>query len=179
MVLRRDRRRRHEMDYSAGLHMSLEATSVCVLNGEGKVVREGKLPSDPDAIELFLAEWGIHLKRVGLEAFSFSAWIYAALDDKGLPIVCIETRHTKAALNAMLNKTDRNDARHCSVDAHRLVPACPRQGRDAQALRMLLAGRKALLGKVLDMENMIRGLVRPFGLKVGAVSTGKFDARVR
>ena len=61
------------MDYYAGLDVSLEATSVCVVNGEGKVVREAKLPSDPDAIELFLSEWGVHLKRVGLEAFSFSA----------------------------------------------------------------------------------------------------------
>jgi len=168
------------MEFYAGLDVSLEATSVCVVNGEGKVVREGKLPSDPDAIELFLAEWGIHLKRVGLEAFSFSAWLYAALDEKGLPIVCIETRHTKAALNAMLNKTDRNDARGIAqlmrTGWFRPVHV---KSREAQALRMLLAGRKALLGKVLDMENMIRGLIRPFGLKVGQVSTGKFDGRVR
>jgi len=64
------------MEFYAGLDVSLESTSVCVVNAEGKVVREGKLPSDPDAIELFLAEWGIHLKRVGLEAFSFSAWLF-------------------------------------------------------------------------------------------------------
>ena len=168
------------MDYYAGLDVSLEATSVCVVNGEGKVVREAKLPSDPDAIELFLSEWGIHLKRVGLEAFSFSAWLHTALDDKGLPVVCIETRHTKAALNAMLNKTDRNDARGIAqlmrTGWFRPVHV---KSQAAQALRVLLAGRKALLGKVIDMENMIRGLIRPFGLKVGQVSTGRFDARVR
>ena len=130
------------MAFYAGLDVSLEATSVCVMNGEGKVVREGKLPSDPEAIELFLAEWGIHLKRVGLEAFSFSAWLYAALDEKGLPVVCIETRHTKAALNAMLNKTDRNDARGIAqlmrTGWFRPVHV---KSREAQALRMLLAGR--------------------------------------
>jgi transposase len=107
----RDRHRRCRIEFYAGLDVSLETTSVCVVDSNGKVVREGKLPSDPDAIELFLVEWGIHLKRVGLEAFSFSAWLFTALDEKGLPVTCMETRHAKAALNAMLNKTDRNDAR--------------------------------------------------------------------
>ena len=168
------------MEYYAGLDVSLEATSVCVVNAEGKVVREGKLPSEPDAIELFLAEWGLHLKRVGLEAFSFSAWLFTALDDKGLPVFCIETRHTKAALNAMINKTDRNDARGIAqlmrTGWFRPVHV---KSHEAQTLRVLLAGRKALLGKVIDLENMIRGLIRPFGLKVGVVSTSKFEARVR
>jgi transposase len=110
------------MDFYAGLDVSLEATSVCVVNSDGKVVREGKLLSDPDAIELFLTEWGVHLKRIGLEAFSFSAWLFAALDKKGLPVTCMETHHTKAALNVMINKTDRNDARGIrAAHAHGLV----------------------------------------------------------
>lgn len=98
------------MDIYAGLDVSLEATNVCVVDGDGRVAREAKLETDPDAIELFLAEWGIHLKRVGLEAFSYSARLFTTLSEKGLPVVCIETRHAKAALNSMLNKTDRNDA---------------------------------------------------------------------
>lgn len=168
------------MAFYAGLDVSLESTSICVVDEAGQIVREGKVPSDADAIELFLAEWGVHLKRVGLEAFSFSAWLFAALDEKGLPVVCIETRHTKAALNAMINKTDKNDARGIAqlmrTGWFRPVHV---KSQHAQTLRVLLAGRKALLGKVLDMENMIRGLIRPFGLKVGQVSIGKFEARVR
>ena len=168
------------MEFYAGLDASLEATSVCVVNADGRIVREGKLPSDPEAIERFLAEWGVHLKRVGLEAFSFSAWLFTALDEKGLPVVCIETRHTKAVLNAMINKTDRNDARGIAqLMRTGWFRAVHVKSREAQTLRVLLAGRKALLGKVLDMENMIRGLIRPFGLKVGIVSIGKFEARVR
>ncbi len=168
------------MEFYAGLDVSLEATSVCVVDADGKIVREGKVPSDPDALELFLAEWGIHLKRVGLESFSFSAWLFAALDNKGLPVVCIETRHTKAALNAMLNKTDKNDARGIAqLMRTGWFRAVHVKSHEAQTLRMLLAGRKAMLGKVLDMENMIRGLIRPFGLKVGPISIGRFEARVR
>ena len=99
------------MDFYAGLDVSLEATNICVVDGDGKVVREAKLESDPDAIELFLAEWGIELERVGLEAFSYSDWLFTALSEKGLPGDLHRDRHAKAALNAMLNKTDRNDAK--------------------------------------------------------------------
>ena len=168
------------MDFYAGLDVSLEATNICIVNGDGDVVREAKLQTDPDAIELFLAEWGMQLKRVGLEAFSFSAWLFTALEEKGLPAICIETRHAKAAMNAMLNKTDRNDARGIAqmmrTGWFRVVHV---KSQVAQTLRALLVGRKALLGKVLDMENMIRGVLRPFGLKVGEISVGRFDARVR
>ncbi len=99
------------MDFYAGLDVSMEATTICVVDGDGKVLWEAKLDTDPDAIELLLAEWGIHLKRVGLEAFSFSAWLFTAVAEKGLPMICIEARHAVAALNAMLNKTARNDAK--------------------------------------------------------------------
>lgn len=78
------------------------------MDGDDNVVQEATLDTDPDAIELFLAKWGIHLKRVGLEAFSYSAWLFTALSEKGRAVICIESRHAKAALNAMLNKTDRN-----------------------------------------------------------------------
>jgi transposase len=145
-----------------------------VVDGDGKVVREAKLETDPDAIELFLAEWGIHLKRVGLEAFSYSAWLFTALSEKGLPVICIETRHAKAALNAMLNKTDRNDAKGIAQMMRTgWFRAVHVKSEGAQTLRALLVGRRALLGKVLDMENMIRGLLRLFGLKVGEISVDR------
>lgn len=130
--------------------MSLRATNVCVVDGDGNVVQEATLETDPDAIELFLAEPGIHLKRVHLEAFSYSARLFTALSEKGLAVICIESRHAKAALNAMLNKTDRN-----------------------------AKGIAQMRSKMLGMENMIRCLLRPFGLKVGEISVGRFDARVR
>jgi transposase len=149
------------MEFYAGLDVSLETTSVCVVDREGKVIREGKLASDPDAIETFLAEWGIHLKRIGLEAFSFSGWLFTGLEEKGLPVVCIETRHAKAAMNAMLNKTDKNDARGIAQMMRTgWFRAVHVKSGEAQTLRALLVGRKAMLGKVIDMENMIRGLLR-------------------
>ena len=114
------------MDYYAGLDVSLEATSVCVVNDEGKVVREGKVSSDPEAIELFLSEWGFHLKRVGLEAFS-SAPGCSPLSMRKACRCSASSAYTKSALNAMLNKTDRNDAR-CRARASSQVKAALRIG---------------------------------------------------
>ncbi|MCK1719316.1 transposase [Bradyrhizobium sp. 141] len=159
--------------------MSLQATNVCVVDGDDNVVQEATLETDPDAIELFLAKWGIHLKRVGLEAFSYSAWLFTALSEKGRAVICLESRHAKAALNAMLNKTDRN----AKGIAHMMRTGWFRtvhvKSESAQPLRAPLVGRKAMRGKMLGMENMIRGLLRSFGLKVGEISVGRFDARVR
>ncbi|WP_368508701.1 transposase [Bradyrhizobium lupini] len=127
-----------------------------------------------------LAEWGIHLKRVGLEALSFSAWLFAAVAEKGLPMICIESRHAKAALNAVLNKTARNDAKGIAQMMRTgWFRAVHVKSERAQTLRALLVARKVMLGKVLDMENMVRGLLRPFSFKVGEISVRRFDARVR
>ncbi|MET4036360.1 transposase [Bradyrhizobium sp. LA6.10] len=109
-----------------------------------------------------LAEWGIHLKRVGLEAFSFSAWLFTAVAEKGLPMICIANRHAKAALNAMLNKSAHNDAKDIAqIMRTGWFHAVHVKPESAQTLRALLVARKAMRGKVLDMENMIRGLLRP------------------
>ena len=51
------------------------------------------------------------MERVGLEAYSLTVWLHAGLTEAGLPAICIETRQAKAAMGAMPNKTDRNDAR--------------------------------------------------------------------
>lgn len=167
------------MDIYVGLDVAVETTSVCVMDGGGNVVREATLPSDPDAIEEFLGNWGMAIKRVGLEAYSLSAWLCSQLADRGIPMHCIETRHSKAVLKTMINKTDRNDARGIAqmmrTGWFREVHV---KSVGAQTLRTLLVGRKAILGKAIDMENMIRGLIRPFGLKVGNVSTGRFETRV-
>src|SRR5947209_4001430 len=99
------------MEYCVGLDVSLEATAVCVVDGEGKTVRESMVETDPDALAGFIKALNLPLKRIGLEAGSMTHWLYHSLDAAGLPVICIETRHAKAALQAQMVKTDRNDAR--------------------------------------------------------------------
>src|SRR6188472_1381448 len=96
----------------AGLDVSLEMTSICVVDADGRIVLEAKVPSDPEAIAGRLGELPGSFQRVGLEAGPLSQWLYFGLRAADLPTVCIETRHAKAAITAMnMNKTDRNDAR--------------------------------------------------------------------
>ena len=99
------------MEHYAAIDVSLEWSSVCVVDAAGEIVREAKVPSEPDALVAFFAATGFRITRIGLEAGPLSQWLHAGLIEAGLPAILIETRHVKAALKAMIVKTDRNDAR--------------------------------------------------------------------
>ena len=168
------------MEYFAAIDVSLELSSVCVVDGTGKIVREGKVASEPEALVEWFTGSGLEFTRIGLEAGPLSQWLHAGLTAAGLPAILIETRHVKAALKAMTVKTDRNDARGMAQlmrmgwfrPVH--VKTLP-----AQEVRALLTARKLLQGKLHDIELGIRGLLRGFGLKVGQVSKGRYEARIR
>src|SRR5271156_1750087 len=99
------------MDHFAGLDVSVKETSVCIVDDTGKLVREVKVSSEPEALLAVLKTPAYHFKRIGLEAGPLSQWLFSALAEAGLPVICVETRHMKAVLKAQINKTDRNDAR--------------------------------------------------------------------
>jgi transposase len=121
-----------------------------------------------------------HFKRIGLEAGPLSQWLFSALAEAELPVVCVETRQMRAVLKAQINKTDRNDARGIAqmmrVGLYRPVPV---KTLRSQKLRMLLTHRKLLQSKAIAIDNDLRGTLRNFGLKVGLVGTVKFEARIR
>src|SRR3984957_10279959 len=105
-------RRRTAMEhYDAGIDVSLGLSSVCVVDAQGKIVRETKVASEPEALVAFFASLGFAVKRIGLEAGPLSAWLHAGVKRAGFDTVLLETRHVKAALSAMMVKTDRKDAR--------------------------------------------------------------------
>ncbi len=123
---------------------------------------------------------GLVYERVRLEAGPLSPWLHDGLHSEGLPAICIETRQMKAALQAMRNKTDRNDARGIAqvmrTGWFRFVHV---KSLESQELRLLLTHRRTLQRKALDIENEIRGTLKAFGLKIGKPSRGRFAARVR
>ncbi len=168
------------MEHYAGIDVSLERSSVCVVDATGKIVREAKVASEPEALVGFFCQLGVAVTRIGLEAGPLSQWLHAGLTAAGFEAVLLETRHVKAALSAMVVKTDRRDARGIAQllrmgwfrPVHRKSPP-------AQEVRALLVGRKLLQGKLLDVELSLRGILRGFGLKLGEVSKGRFAARVR
>jgi transposase len=119
-------------------------------------------------------------KRIGLEAGPLSQWLFSALAEAGLPVICVETRHMRAVLKAQINKTDRNDARGIAqmmrVGLYRPVHV---KTLRSQKLRMLLTHRKLLQSKAIAIENDLRGTLRNFGLKVGMIGAVKFEERIR
>lgn len=165
----------------AGLDVSLETTSICVVDAEGRIKLEAKAPSDPESIAAHLSQLTGTFERVGLEAGPLSQWLYFGLRDRGYPVVCIETRHSKAAIAAMsMNKTDRNDARSLAqLVRSGWFKAAHVKSVESRELRTLLGSREFLVNKLRDHENEIRGQLRPFGLKVGQVSTSGFAERIR
>ena len=168
------------MELFVGLDVSVRTTSVCVMDASGKLIRESKVETEPEAIGALLHRIGGPYKRVGLEAGPLSQWLYGGLAVAGYPVICVETRHMKAALSAQINKTDRNDARGMAqmmrVGLYRPVHV---KTLRSQKLRMLLTHRKLLQSKAIAIENDLRATLRNFGLKVGVVGTVRFEARIR
>src|SRR3954470_4824210 len=168
------------MDHFAGLHVSVNETSVCIVDDAGSIVREVKVASEPDALLPVLTRSAYRLKRIGLEAGPLSQWLFSALAEAELPVICVETRHMRAVLKAQINKTDRNDARGIAqmmrVGLYRPVHV---KTLRSQKLRMLLTHRKLLQSKAIAIENDLRATLRNFGLKVGVVGTVKFEARIK
>jgi transposase len=163
----------------AGLDVSLELTSICVLDADGKVVSESKVESEPAAIGKTLLSLGSKYERIGIEAGPLSQWIYFGLVAEGLPAICIEARHMKAAMAAMNNKTDRNDA-HGIAQMMRTgwFKRVHVKSAENQELRTLLTSRRFAVNKLQDVENEIRGALRPHGMKIGRVTRRTFEARV-
>lgn len=167
------------MNHYAGIDVSLEQASICVVDGNGKIVREGKAASEPEALIGWFASLGGGLERIGLEAGPLSQWLYSAMREAGLAVELLETRHVREAFKAMPVKSDRNDARgiaqlirlgwfrpvHCKSAA-------------AQEVRAVLTARKLLQAKLRDVEMSLRGILRGFGLKVGRTTPRRFAERI-
>jgi transposase len=167
------------MEHYAGIDVSLEYSSVCIVDGGGKIVREGKVASEPAALIGYFQSLGFALSRIGLEAGPLSQWLYAAMRQAGLAVELLETRHVHDAFKAMPVKSDRNDARGIA-QLMRLGWFRPVHCKSiaAQEVRAMLTARKLLQSKLRDVENHLRGVLRGFGLKVGHTTARSFAGRI-
>ena len=168
------------MEHYAGIDVSLESASVCVVDATGRIVREAKVASEPEVLTAWFRGLGISLSRIGLEAGPLSQWLYAGMREAGLSVELLETRHVRDAFKAMPVKTDRKDARGIA-QLMRLGWFRPVHCKSlpAQETRALLTARKLVQSKRHDLEMSVRGILRGFGLKVGATTPRTFEGRVR
>ena len=166
------------MEQYVGLDVSLEETAVCVLDSAGKIVWRGRCSSDPEAIARIVRERAPFAVRLGLETGQLSTWLAHSLRRLGLPVVCLDARHAKAALSLQINKTDDNDAHGLAqivrTGWYREVAV---KSMDSQAVRVLLMARTQLISQRQATANQI--LLKTFGLRVGQAGGSRFAVRVR
>ena len=166
------------MEHYVGLDVSLKQTAICVVDQAGKVVSEGVVVSDPEAIATFVKSKAPCVVRIGLETGATATWLWSELKQMGLPIICIDARHAKAALKMQINKSDRNDA----IGIARIMQCgwfkeVRVKGLDRHAIRALLTSRALLVKMKRDLENQIRGLLKNLGLVVGRAKLNVFALR--
>lgn len=167
------------MNYYAGIDVSLEYSSVCVVDADGRIIREAKVLSEPDALIEWFARQDLAIERIGLEAGPLSQWLYAAMVTAKLAVELLETRHVRTAFKTMPVKTDKKDARGIA-QLMRLGWFRPVHCKSlpAQEVRAMLTARKLVLGKLRDVELSLRGILRGFGLKVGTTTRRTFPERI-
>jgi transposase len=162
-----------------GLDVSQKETSICVVDGEGRIVAEGKVASEPATIATFLAKRAPSVVRVGLESGGLSEWLHDGLQAHGVPVVCLDARQAHAALSGnKLNKTDRNDARGLAqlVRTGWYREVCIKSAV-ARQVRGLLASRGLLIATRMNLENQVRGLLKGAGLLLGKTGQQGFASR--
>lgn len=169
------------MSYFVGLDVSLRSVALCVVDTEGDIVLERALDCEVDAIDACLSKFGNPITKIGFEAGVMSQTLFYGLQAAGYDIVCMEARQVSAALSAMRNKTDKNDARGIAqVVRSGWYSPVHMKSRESHVIRAMLASRKAVLCKCLDLENEIRGLFKVFGVRLPrTLAHHKFDEVVR
>jgi transposase len=166
------------MEFFVGLDVSLDETHFCVVDEGGRIVKEGRCPSDPQALARSIRHKGRKIEHLGLETGGLSQWLYDGLTKEEFSVSVMEARHVRAAFAAMRVKTDRNDARGIAqlvrLGWFKRVHV---KSLDAQETRALLTMRAFLVEKVTATENSLRAALRNFGLRMGAVTRPNWDAR--
>ena len=166
------------MELYVGLDVSLKETSICVVDGKGEIVSEGTVISEPAAIAAFIEKKAMGAKRIGLETGPTTTWLWHELRALGLPVICIDARHAKAALSMQINKSDRNDAyglaRIMQAGWYKEVQV---KSLPCHQVRALLNSRAQLVKIKRDLENQIRGLLKNLGLVIGKAGGRVFHRR--
>ena len=168
------------MEQYVGLDVSLKETFVCVVDACGEVVCEKSVGTTPETIAKYIEKKAPGAVRVGLESGLLSTWLWHGLRALGLPVVCLDARHAASALKMQVNKTDRNDAAGLAqivrTGWYREVEV---KSLACHEVRAVLLARSRLVASRRDLENQMRGLLKPFGLLVGKVRGKGFEGRLR
>lgn len=168
------------MKHYVGLDVSMKKTSVCIVNEQGKIVHECEVTTDPHALADAIEKTGFKIELVGFESGSLSHYLTQGFKERAMPAVCMDARKMSSILSVRVNKTDKNDARGIA-DALRAgmftrVHEKPQEAVDRAAV---LSMRRCLVKQRVDIKNHIRGILKTYGIRLGAVSPTRFSEAVK
>jgi len=168
------------MKHYVGLDVSQKVTSVCIVDENGAKQWAGKCPSTPEALAAVIRERAPQVARVGLETGPLCVWHFHGLTALGVPVVCIDARHAKAALQMQVNKTDENDAEGLAqIMRTGWFRAVHVKSFEAQLQRSLLLSRLQMVNMRRDTSNQVRGALKVFGIVLPAGRLSTFDKLAR
>ena len=157
-----------------GLDVSLDETSICAVDDDGRVVERGCVASDPEAIVTFIAQHAPQVARIVLESGQLSTWLTRELRARGLPVACIDARQAHRVLSGRLNKSDRNDAEGLAQLARTgWFKEVHIKGAGSDGRRALLGARERMVRVRKDLEGQMRGLLKTYGIKLGHITLGR------
>jgi transposase len=167
------------MEHFVGLDVSQEMTHLCVIEGQGKTVWQGRCLSTPEAIAGTVKSKAPDVVRIGLESGPFSTWHWHALKAMGLPVVCLDARHAQATMSGQVNKTDKNDAyglaQIVKAGWYREVGV---KSLDSHIIRSMLGARAQRVGMRVEVTNQIRGILKTFGIVLSRRTGEPFERLV-
>ena len=169
------------MTHYAALDVSLRSVAICIIDNDGKIRLETSVPSEVEDITAVLDGFDGDIVAVGFEAGVLTQYLTYGLQSTGYEVICMEARQVKAALSAMRNKTDKNDARGIAqVLRSGWYSRVHVKSMRSHEIRALLSSRRAVLSKCTDLEQEVRGLFKVFGIKLPPrLGHGAFDKTVR
>jgi len=164
------------MSLFAGLDVGGKRTAVCVVDDAGKIVWQGMVDTHPEMIASALQRFRGKLARVGLESGPFTPHLHRSLAAQDFPMVCMDARRTADAIKSRRIKTDKNDAQALAEMLRAgWFTAVHVKTADSHRIKTLLGARDQLVKVKRSLGNQVRGLLRPFGIRLPSrVGTRKF-----
>jgi transposase len=168
------------MKHYAGLDVSMKKTSICIVDEKGKIIHESEASSEPHILADAIEKTGLKIELVGFESGSLAHYLVQGFKERAIPAVCMDARKMSAILSIRVNKTDKNDARGIA-DALRTgmftrVHDKPQEAIDRGAV---LSMRRCFVNQRTDIKNHVRGILKTYGIRLGAVGPKRFNETVK
>jgi transposase len=155
------------MKMFAGLDVGGKTTAICVVDEAGKIVWQGMVDTHPDAMAARLKGFQEKLVKVGIESGPFTPHLHRSLAGMGFPMVCMDARRAADAIKSRRIKSDKADA-WALAEMLRTgwFTAVHVKSAESHKIKTLLGARDQLIRVKRSLGNQVRGLFRPFGVRL-------------